>query len=172
MDENKITIQQCTKGSVAFMIAGAVLIVANLAFVITNVADMPLSMRIAMSAGAIFFCACLIYKARNTEQLRNILVVDEDGIVDFSTGIMLGFIPWVDVAEISVITNEKAELIQVKVNNGDKYLARMGWFQRRVVPKDKETGSPIAQISLAWTDVKAEDVLPEINKMFEQYKTR
>ena len=74
--------------------------------------------------GIVFFGATTYYSSRAIFQNKPGLVLDEEGITDYSSGVAAGFIPWKDVEEIQTTKVFSQSFILIMVQNPETYLDR------------------------------------------------
>jgi len=72
------------------------------------------------------------------------LIVDAEGIVDKSSGIAAGRIPWSDIKSIRTSSSEKQRFLTIEVRDPQKYVQRARWVKRAIVAQNmRHFGSPI-----------------------------
>ena len=98
-------------------------------------------------AGMAFFGLCAIVAVIKLCDRRPGLVIDDAGLIDNSSGLSAGRIPWSDIKGFTVNTIEKQRILAIEVHDPGKYVRQAHPLKRPVVElNDKHYGSPI-QIS-------------------------
>jgi hypothetical protein len=118
-------------------VKGALLTMGALAFVLISAWMMTvedthrgLPTGVIGLVGIVFFGACLVFGARMLIDSRPGLVVRAEGFEDYSSGIAVGFVPWSDIREISVLSITGQRFIAVRVTNPEEYMKRGSAMQR------------------------------------------
>ena len=97
------------------------------------------------------------------------LQVDANGIIDNSSAIALGFIPWEDVVSISVREFMSEKLIVVEVSDEEKYLRKLSLFKRKLTD-NRSWGLGIIQINLNQTQYNPTEISNTMNHLMAMYK--
>ena len=126
--------------------------------------------KIVGTLSIIYFGFCFIVILKKLIEAKPILIVNKYGIIDNSTAMSIGFIPWKDIENIhiqSILTNK---FIIVNVKDEKKYLDNVSSHKRKVMLANKKMGYGIICISLNSTGVSPESILPEILNYMNYYK--
>jgi hypothetical protein len=119
-------------------------------------------------AGVVFFSLCAVMAARKMLDKKPGLVLNSSGIIDNSSGVSAGFIPWSEIlgAQIFEVMGQRTLIILVK--NPEAYVER-GSKLKRVANRAnyKMCGSPIAITS---NTLKIS--FPELLSIFKQYQQK
>ena len=91
-----------------------------------------------------FFGLCGLVFAIQLFNTRPSLVVDPIGIIDRSSAVSAGRVPWQDICEISITQVENQRCLTFYVIDPQKYIQRGNWLQQRAKNLNyKLYGSPI-----------------------------
>ena len=113
----------------------------------------------------VFFGACGIYGFKKLFDEKPGLIFNSSGIVDSSTGISAGLIPWPEIIGAEIFEFQKQEMLIIKVRNPQKYIDGSGACRRMLNNANYEMcGSPIA---IASNSLKIN--FPELRSIFGQY---
>lgn len=113
----------------------------------------------------VFFGLCAVIAARKMFDKKPGLVLNSSGIIDNSSGVAAGFIPWNEIlgAEIFEVFRQKTLIILVK--NPEAYVERGNPLKRAANKANyKMCGSPIAI-----TSNTLQMSFPELLSLFQQY---
>lgn len=73
---------------------------------------------------ALFFGAIAVFIIKKLVRTSYGLIINDEGITDYSTGVSLGLIKWADIVAIrTLIMQRKHKLILVEVRNPETYIA-------------------------------------------------
>lgn len=119
-------------------------------------------------AAIVFFGACGVFGIKKLFDNNPGLVFNSSGIVDHSSGVSAGLIPWSEIVGAEIFEVHKQKMLIIKVRNPQKYIERGGALKRMVNKANyKLCGSPIAITSNA---LKIN--FSELLSLFQQYKQR
>ena len=97
------------------------------------------------------------------------LIVDAEGIVDNSSGIAAGRIPWSDIKRIETSTGEKHRFLTIEVHDPQKYIRRTRWVKRAAVRQNTRVfGSPI-HISAETLKIDFDDLRKAVKESQAKY---
>ncbi len=153
---NDIEIQLSKKKALLTLIGSAAFVVMGIAFIVFRSAiDLPILFVIITGILCIvFFGFTGIYSLRQLFNKEPGFIINSKGIVDLSSAVCAGFIPWDDIIEISRSTFFSQEFIIVKVKNPEKYIDNVtnALKKKTIVANYKMMDSPI-NISNAILDI-------------------
>jgi hypothetical protein len=96
------------------------------------------------------------------------LTFNSSGIIDNSSGVSAGLIPWSEVVGAEIFEMHKQKMLIIKVRNPQKYIERGGRLKQMLNKANyKMCGSPIAVTSSA---LKVN--FPELLSLFNQYRQK
>ena len=164
---------ELSKTKVVLMVVGSVAFVAIGAFFLLNVEsvakDMPIDdpwfVRGVGIAAIVFFGFTGILGVKKLFDKKPGLVLNSAGIIDNSSGVAAGFIPWSEITGAEIFEVHRQKMLMIKVKNPQIYIER-GNALRRAANKmnAKMGGSPIAITS---NSLKIN--FAELLSTFEQY---
>jgi len=160
-------------------IAGALLFVAAGAWFLLAPADgsfirdmerfaPPWAIHTLGVVAALFGLAGAVYGVRKSFDRKPGLVLSAAGLVDNSSGVAAGFIPWSEVTGLSLFQMRRQRMLIVHVADPEKYIARGNALQRMLNRANTGmVGSPIAINSNA-----LRIPFDELQREFESYLIR
>jgi hypothetical protein len=116
-------------------------------------------------AGIVFSSLGVILATKKLFDKRPGLVLNSAGIIDNSSGVAAGFIPWSEIVGAEIFEVHRQKMLIITLRDPEKYIARGNLF-KRIASKTgyKMCGSPI---SITSTTLKIS--FPELLATFEQY---
>ncbi len=121
LSKSKLTLMAI--GSLAFIVVGICFVINPTKF-ISPFHRSPTLIFSAGLAGIIFFGFVGFYLFKKLFDKRPGLIISKSGIVDNSSGLSAGFIPWSDIKEIKETTVANQKFISVIVKNPQHYIDR------------------------------------------------
>lgn len=138
-----------SKAKVALLLFGALAFVA-VSIWIWSIADTqnrlnPLFVKGVALAGISFFGLCGLYSCIKMFDNKPGLVIDAQGIVDNSSAVAAGRIPWDDIVGVKVYSIAGQKVLVIEVLDPQKYVERGSAFKRMLNAANTNTiGSPIS----------------------------
>ena len=99
-----------------------------------------------------------------------ILTIDEKGIIDNSSSLALGFIPWDDIEEVCIKGNASNKFIELALKDEDKYLSSVNKIKRIFILAQKKMKHNVVCISLNIAGLDAEKAINYVQDVFKKYK--
>lgn len=116
-------------------------------------------------AGMVLFSLSGIFGIRKLFDKRPGLVLNSAGIIDNSSALAAGFIPWSEITGAAIYEVRRQKMLIIKVRNPEEFIQRGNVLQQAVVKiNSKMSGSPIAITS---NTLKID--FPKLLSTFEQY---
>ncbi|MEM7204307.1 MAG: STM3941 family protein [Planctomycetota bacterium] len=103
-------------GAAAFVVVGLWMLVAA----------EPVMVRVVGGVATVFFGLVLVVGLRRLLGVRTGLVIDDEGIIDRSSGVACGRIPWRDIASIQVRQMQGHRFVTLIVEEPERYAAMGG----------------------------------------------
>ena len=130
----------------------------------------PFYVKGAAIAGASFFGLCAGFAFIKLFDPKPGLIIDAEGIVDNSSGVSAGRIPWREIRGFRVTTVQKQRFITFEVEDPLKYVDRGNFLRRKLNRANlKYFGSPV-QISANALQIKFDELLSVIAQFYERHK--
>ena len=130
----------------------------------------PIFVKVIATLSILFFGLCTIYGCLKLRDKRPGLTIDDQGIVDHSSGVAVGRIPWSDVVGMNVTNIAGQRMITVLVVDPQKYIDSCSSFARMAnASNTKMTGSPI-NISPSTLKVDFNELLRLLTEAYEKHK--
>jgi hypothetical protein len=100
------------------------------------------------------------------------LVIDAEGLIDRSSGVAAGRIPWADIKGFKVHQIQSQQFLAVLVRDPERYLARANPLLRAAVRINlSQFGSPI-QISAVALDIDFEDLVSAVTAAHRKHQAK
>jgi hypothetical protein len=97
------------------------------------------------AVAALFFGACAVYAIAKAFDRKPGLVLGTEGLVDNSSAVAAGFIPWSDVTGVEIFRSGTQKMLVIRVADPEKYIARGNPLKRALNRANTGmVGSPIA----------------------------
>ena len=120
-------------------------------------------------ASIVFFGLCGVLGARKMFDRKPGLVLSSAGILDNSSGVSAGLIPWSEIVGFSIFEMQNQKMLIVKVSNPEKYIERGGSLRRALNKANfKMCGSPIAITSNS-LKIRFDELLDSCNQYLARY---
>ena len=170
---NEIVIPLSKRKLVLLLLGAAASVVVSLwlwSIAETQTRFHPLRVRAAAVVGAFFFGICAVYGCIKFFDSKPGLIVDREGIVDNSSGVSVGRVPWDEITGLKVTALSGQRFLTIEVVDPRKYIGRGNFFQRQLIASNvKMTGSPI-NISSNSLSLKFDDLHRILVESFERYR--
>lgn len=119
-------------------------------------------------ASMVFFGACGVFAIKKLFDSKAGLVFNSAGVIDNSSAVSAGLIPWSEIAGAEIFEIHKQKMLIIKVRNPQKYIEHGGKLRRALNNANyKMCGSPIAITS---SSLKID--FSELLSLFHQYKQK
>lgn len=156
--------------AMGFVLAG-ILFTANPEAFKSPVFSNTYFIRFAGLIAFLFFGLCLVVIVRKFLDKQPGLTIDEEGILDNTSGVSIGLIKWEDIVGIKTVTVFNQKFLMIEVRNPEAYIEKAkSRLSKKAMEKNlKMYGSPISIISnsLTYDFKKLEDLL---QREFEKRK--
>ena len=111
-----------------------------------------------------FFGICAVYVALKQRDPGPGLVIDAEGLIDRSSGVAAGRVPWADIKGLTVHEVRGQPFLAVDVHDPQKYVARANPLMRPVVAMNmKLFGSPI-QLSAVTLQIEFDELVDAVTQ--------
>lgn len=116
--------------------------------------------------------AVSVYVVRTLLSKTPGLVVSDAGILDDSSAVSGGFIPWSDIIEINARSIFGQHYLGIQVHNPDEYINRKKtWLQRFLMRRNHRQFKAVISISASSLRISHEELEDLIKRRFDAYKT-
>ncbi|OUR65670.1 hypothetical protein A9Q79_01370 [Methylophaga sp. 42_25_T18] len=116
----------------------------------------------------IFGLSCL-YHIRKLFDKKPGLTFNSTGIIDNSSGIAAGLIPWNDIKGFNIYEVNKQKMLVISLNNPNKYIEMGNLFKRALNRANyKMCGSPLS-ITPNSLQINFDELIEITNKYFNEY---
>lgn len=130
----------------------------------------PLYMKAVAVTSAGFFGVCGIYGFVKLFDTAPGLIIDSEGIVDNSSGVSAGRIPWREIRGITVTSLKGQKFLTFEVENPQKYVERGNFLKHQLNAVNlKYFGSPI-QIAANSLQIRFDELHKIVVEFHDRYK--
>jgi hypothetical protein len=120
--------------------------------------------------GAVFFGVCAWFIGRKLQAGEPGLIIDSGGFTDQSSATAVGWVPWSDVDNLSVVEVRGHRFVPVQVRTPANYLQRASDLAKKAMEmNDRMYGSPVF-VSAAGLQVDFEELLRLLKDGLENYR--
>ena len=119
-------------------------------------------------ASIAFFGLCALAGLRKLFDRKPGLVLNSSGIIDNSSAISAGLIPWTEIKGAEIFEVSKQKMLIIKVTNPEKYVARANWLKQATNKASQSMCG--SSISISANSLKIS--FPELLSIFNQYQQR
>jgi hypothetical protein len=132
----------------------------------------PTTLFITGLASVIFFGLVAVVVIRKLPDNKAGLTINEQGIIDNSSGVSAGLVPWSDIQEIRVSQVMNQKFLMFIVKNPQDYISRQSNALKRkgMEINYKSYGSPIS-ISANSLQTNFDNLYSLLNKKLNEYKS-
>ncbi|MFT3705155.1 MAG: STM3941 family protein [Agriterribacter sp.] len=131
----------------------------------------PMFIKVMGLLGTVFFGASFIFLWRKINDEKPGLVINQDGIIDNSSGVSAGDIPWSDIVTIKTQKVFNQHFIMLMLRNPNVYIEKQtNTIKKKAMELNfKNYGSPIS-ISANTLECKFEELKHLLDERFNIYK--
>lgn len=174
-ENGTLTVRQRPVGTLALLVAcGAMGLICQSAFYIIaenfglSFWDVLLQSPLLLALQLAFLCcvAVGVWLARRYRTGKPILIVNADGVMDNSSMLSFGFIPWRDVAGIRIGEVQRQRFIELEIADENAFLCRLPRWKQRMLLLNRGMGHELVCITLSTSGLSPEDVLPQMQELF------
>lgn len=180
-----IIVKQSLKGNILYVFGALIMCLLSLLLVfmdlrvsegllgvITQNNVLYIILKVVFVIGFLFFVYGFFFLIKRAKAQKDILIVDEKGILDNSSALAFGFIPWEDVEKIYIDSVMGNYFIEIVLKNEEYYLQKLKGIKKLLVLSNKNMGHQLVCITLNSTGVSPDELLPKMLEKFEQFKRR
>jgi hypothetical protein len=84
----------------------------------------PEAVHLIGGAGVLFFGGCAVYAVRKLFDRKPGLILNAAGLVDNSSAVAAGFIPWSEISGVSMLVLGRQRMVSVHLVNPERYASR------------------------------------------------
>lgn len=166
--DRDFVIYQNKKGNIIYALLSLMMFLGSVLGLMFHIEHIHLTLQIILKIvlfiGVFFFGFGAICFFKRGNKKREFLIIDNDGITDYTTAISLGFIPWEDIETVYVDGVLGERFIELEIKNEDKYLKNLNLLKKMFIYGNKKMGHQIVCITLNTTPYSISEVLSVINK--------
>lgn len=147
------------------MLANLFFLIASIAIMILGFKDSKAMYWLPSAAAALAFLVGFIAALINVMQVKRLITITMDGIIDTSSISGAGFISYDDIKEFIIVTVYGKKVIAVIPKNIDVFLIKLSAVKRRLAKRNISLNLPpiMIPVNLA-KDMEPEDILSLLTK--------
>lgn len=119
---------------------------------------------------SLFFGTCFIYTLKRIGAKNPVLLVNAKGITDNTSAMSLGFMPWEEIKEISLLKISGEEFIAFSLENEESYLKKISAKKRILIQANKKLGYKTVCINLDGTEEYPRDLVLKLKEIQRKIK--
>lgn len=164
---SKVKIVLLLVGAAAFLALGIWIMTLD-ATTLASLHRSPIVLQVIGVGSFFVFGAAAFYGVMKLLDTKPGLIFNSEGVVDNSSGVAAGLIPWSEISGVGVVEIKKQKMLVIKVINPEKYI-ETGSAIRRAANRASAAmvGSPLA---IAATALKID--FQELQDVFGQYHAK
>ncbi|MDJ0756052.1 MAG: STM3941 family protein [Ardenticatenaceae bacterium] len=165
ISHSKAKITLSAVGSLVFVIGGAWL----LGIAINNPGIESIILAAISVVTILFFGMILIYLLTRFGDQSPGLLINSQGIIDRSSAVAVGLIPWEEITGYSVKTARGQSFLAIHVRHPERFMNERGWIKRMLLRGNQRLyGSPI-QISSNTLAVNFSQLVTTVDQQFDRF---
>jgi hypothetical protein len=174
-DEKRIAL---SKSKLRLLFVGSILFVAmGIWMVQLDVADIeahsrynnPVMMHGIGVVAILFFGLCAVFGARKLLDKRPGLILNSAGLLDNSSAVAAGFVPWSEVVGFSIFEVQHQKTLVVRVREPERYIAAGGMFKRMLNRMNYKLCGSAVVISVNSLKLSFDELLEISHTYFHRY---
>jgi hypothetical protein len=163
-----------SKIKLVLLLIGAALLIAGGAWFIRHPNIFHKSTWMVSVAGyvmVVLFSICALFIVNKLFNPSPGFVIDANGVVDNSSVFSVGFIPWIDIIDLSIIEISRQKMIVIKVEDVEGYIKRQpnSLAKKAATANHRLHGSPVIVIT-ATLRITVDELYAKINETWQQNK--
>lgn len=161
----EIIIEKINYKAFVVMLANLFFLIASIAIMILGFKDSKAMYWLPSAAAALAFLVGFIAALINVMQVKRLITITMDGIIDTSSISGAGFISYDDIKEFIIVTVYGKKVIAVIPKNIDVFLIKLSAVKRRLAKRNISLNLPpiMIPVNLA-KDMEPEDILSLLTK--------
>lgn len=168
---NEVIINNSRRKLLHLLLLGLVMVFAALYTLYFSLMEKLTITVIIGSLATIFFGFSLTYTISLLINPTPMLIISTKGIIDKSTAVSIGFIPWSTIVGFKVENHSSTTYIGVEINNTEELLKTLPFFQKLSVKFNLRTNSSPLLINISSScAMDYEEVLNILNQHLELSK--
>ncbi len=161
----EIIIEKINYKAFVFMLANLFFLIAALAIMIVGINESRTMYWLPSFAAVIMFLIGFISSLISVLQVKNLITITMDGIIDNSTMSGSVFISYDDIKEFIIVTVYGKKVIAVIPKNIDEFLSKMSTIKRKLAKRNIGMNLPPVMIPVDLAkDMEPEDILSLLTK--------
>ncbi len=121
--------------------------------------------------GTLFFGYGFFYVLKRTKNEEIVLCVDENGVMDNSSAIAFGFMPWSDIEDVYLTKFMNETYIDLKLKNSGYYMEKLPAWKKSLVAANLKMGMEAVSISLIATNENPQEICERMERIMKQVKS-
>jgi hypothetical protein len=168
----EIIIEEINYKAVVMLLANLFILIASVAITIFGFMEHKMRFWLPGIAAVIIFFLGFIGAIIKAMQVKKLITITHDGIIDHSSLSGVGFISFDDIKEFVIITIYNKKSIAVIPKNIDNFISTLNIVKRKLVKRNINMNLPPVTISVTLAkDMEPEDILSLLKKRLSDYSS-
>jgi hypothetical protein len=168
----EIVIEETNYKAFAMAMANLFLLLAAIAVTIVGIIEHKPIYKLSGIAGSLALLAAFIRAVVKALDVKRLLTITRDGIIDNSSIGGVGFISFDDIKEFQIVTLYNKHVIAVIPQNIDVFLSKLPVVKRRQAKRNVRLDLPPVTITVNMAkDMEPEDILSLLQKRLSDYSS-
>ena len=151
----------------------ALMVAASVAVLILGFVDNVLIMKLLGIAATVYFLLCLLVLGKRVLQVKPLLTITEESIIDSSAALSLGEILFSEIEKFEIINLYGQRSIGIVPVNTEQFLERLTKSQQKNAKLCLERGYPPVSLRVDTAkDMTIEDIFTLLEKRLADYKRK
>lgn len=165
-----IVIEEANYKAFAIGLGSLFMLIASIAVMVYGIKKNRMHLILLGILAALIFLVVLVRAVIKEAQVKNLLTITTDGIIDNSSIGAVGYISFDDIKEFQIVTLYNAKAIAVIPKNIDTFLSKLSVVKRRQVRRNIKMNLPPVSINVHMAkDMEPEDILSLLKKRLSDY---
>lgn len=179
---DKIVIKQEKKGGIKFLTAAIVMCLLSFLLLVLDLRQFGdgfarmgnvvyYLLKAVFLVGTLFFGYGFFYMLKRTRKEEILLCVDENGVMDKSSAIAFGFMPWSDIEDVYLTRFMNETYIELKLRNSKNYMEKLPAWKKSMVAANLKMGMEAVSITLNATSENPQEICKRMQGIMKQVKS-
>lgn len=179
---DKIVIKQEKKGAIKFLAAAIIMSLLSLLLLVVDLREFGdefarmsdvvyYLLKAVFLVGFVFFGYGFFYMLKKTKNEEIVLCVDENGVMDNSSAIAFGFMPWSDIEDVYLAKFVGETYIELKLRNSEYYMEKLPAWKKAMVAANLKMGMEAVSITLNATNENPQEICERMQCIMQQVKS-
>jgi hypothetical protein len=168
----EIVIEKVNYKAFIIMLANLFMLIAAIAITVYSFREDITSYRIIGIIAVAGFFVGFVAAVVNASQVKKLLTITHEGIIDNSSISGVGFISFDEIKEFIIVTINYKKSIAIVPKNVDSFLSQLSLVKRKLVKRNINSNLPPVMIPVNLAkDMEPEDILSLLKKRLTDYSS-